>query len=195
MQMELNNKSRERTLDEQIAHLQKLRRSLQGQGHQGQAQAQARVKMIAEAEAAGGDVRRACGAVPVPEPQEDPGLADDDLRQRVGGLWRQGDPAPHHQPHRSGRPHRAGGRQRQRQVDFRQAARRRPQGHGRRDAQGAKGWRSPISPSTRWTSSSPSRRRSSTSSRSCPTTARPSADRASRRWGSPLRGWTRWSRI
>ena len=45
----------------------------------------------------------------------------------------------HHQPHRSRRPHRADRRQRQRQVDVRQAAGRRPEADGRRRCGKGKG--------------------------------------------------------
>ena len=60
-----------------------VRRPLPLQGQQGQAGAGAHQDDPA-AEAAGGAVRRIRGAVQVPGSQEDPGLADDHLRQRVG---------------------------------------------------------------------------------------------------------------
>ena len=68
MQMELNNKSREKTLDADRAPAE-VRRPLQGQGDQGRAGAGAR-QDDREAEAAGGDVRRVLGAVHLPATQE-----------------------------------------------------------------------------------------------------------------------------
>ena len=157
-------RSREKTL-EQIAHMQKFVDRFSAKATKAK-QAQARVKMIAEAEAAGGAVRRIRRALHLPEPQEDAGLADD----RPSTACRSATATTsvlRHITNRIDPDDRIAlvGVNGNGKSTFAKllAGDLKPMGGEMRREQRAS--RSPISPSTRWTSSSPSRRRSSTSSR------------------------------
>ncbi len=88
MQMELNNKARERTL-EQIAHLQKFVDRFKAKATKAK-QAQARVKMIAKLKPPAALFDEYAAPFQFHQSQEGPGRADAHLRQCVGGLWRQG---------------------------------------------------------------------------------------------------------
>ena len=136
MQMELNNKSRDKALD-QVAHLQKFVDRFKAKATKAK-QAQSRMKMIEKLQAAGGDVRRIFGAVHLPAAQGRAGDADDHAGWRVGRLWRQDHPAQRQHADRSGGPDCADRRQRQRQVDLRQAAGGRYRADGRQLRKGKK---------------------------------------------------------
>ena len=82
-------------------------------------------------------------------------------------------------PHRPRRPHRAARRQRQRQVDLREAARRPHRASGRRDRARAQAPRRLLRPAPDRGSASPSRARSSTSPARCPTSRRNACVRGS----------------
>ena len=75
MQMELNNKSREKTLD-QIAHLQKFVDRFKAKATKAK-QAQARMKMIEKLKPPAAMFDEYSPALHLPQAQEDAGLADD----------------------------------------------------------------------------------------------------------------------
>jgi ATP-binding cassette subfamily F protein 3 len=87
MQMELNNKSREKTL-EQIAHLQKFVDRFKAKASKAK-QAQARVKMIEKLKPPAAMFDEHAAPFTVPAAQGRAGDADDHARWRIGRLWRQ----------------------------------------------------------------------------------------------------------
>ena len=100
-----------------------LRRPVQGQGVEGAAGAIARQA----ARQARSDLHHRRGRRPAlrsAEPGADAGAAPDRHRERRRRLRRPHHPRPAEPDHPAGRPHRAAGRQRQRQVDLLQAHRR-----------------------------------------------------------------------